>query len=195
MIRAVEHEVPASPDPSDAELLGRAREDPEAFGRFYDRHVDAVTAFLARRTADPEVAADLASETFVQAYVSRRKFNAEVPSARPWLLGIARRKLLETIRRGRTEAKARARLGFETPPCDEDARAQIESLADTANLREELRAALSELSPALAEAVYLRVGLELSYDQVAARLQCSRGAARVRVMRGLTQLRDLMEVT
>jgi RNA polymerase sigma-70 factor (ECF subfamily) len=175
-------------------LLREAGKDPEAFGRFYDRHADAVLAFLFRRTADAETAADLTSETFVAAYLSRRRFKDQAESARPWLFGIARHKLLRMIRGGRSEARARRRLGFQTSALDEPARDRIESLADMATLRTELRDAISELPPNVAQAVYLRVGLELSYDDIAAKLDCSPGAARLRVMRGLTQLRDLLEV-
>jgi hypothetical protein len=50
---------------SDGELLRCAATDPGAFGALYERHIDAVLAFLYARTASPEMAADLASETFL----------------------------------------------------------------------------------------------------------------------------------
>jgi RNA polymerase sigma-70 factor, ECF subfamily len=178
----------------DAALLRAADHEPEAFARFYDRHVDAVLAFLYRRTADAEVSADLTAETFAQAFLSRRKFRTAETSARPWLLGIARRKLMRALRRGGQESRARRRLGFQSPSVDPESCLHIESLADSAALKAELREAIKELSPAVAQAVFLRVGLDLAYDEVGARLGCSPGAARVRVMRGLLQLRDQLEV-
>lgn len=57
-----------------------------------------------------------------------------------------------------------------------------------------LHDALRELSPALSQALILRVGHELSYDEVADRLGCSPGAARVRVARGLAALESRLEV-
>src|ERR671928_142087 len=42
---------------------------PEAFGEFYDRHARTVLGYFARRTRDPEVAADLTAETFASATV------------------------------------------------------------------------------------------------------------------------------
>ena len=53
-----------------------------------DRHFDAVAAFLARRVG-PDVAQDLAQETFVTAFSERATFDARYDTARPWLLGIA----------------------------------------------------------------------------------------------------------
>ena len=43
---------------------------------FYDRHIRGLLGYFARRTNDPEVAADLAAETFASALVARRRFRA-----------------------------------------------------------------------------------------------------------------------
>jgi RNA polymerase sigma factor (sigma-70 family) len=181
-------------EPSDWELLQRSAGDPEAFGQFYERHVDQVLAFLYRRTACAETAADLASETFAAAFLARRRFRDEGAPARAWLLGIARNKLAKTVRRARVERKASVRLGLERIPLDDLSFERIETLAGMADLRHELRQAMDQLSPRLASAVYLRVGLELPYADVAKQLDCSEEAARVRVMRGLAQLSTAMGV-
>jgi RNA polymerase sigma factor (sigma-70 family) len=180
-------------DASDYALLSHASEDPEAFAEFYRRHFTQVMRYLYARSASPELAADLTSETFVAAYLSRRKFRDKDAGAAPWLLGIARHKLARTARRGRVEARARRRLGVERVPLDEESQNRIEELVDFEPLREEVRAAMQTLTPALAEAVYLRVGLDLPYVEVAKRLDCSEGTARIRVMRGLAKLRTQME--
>jgi RNA polymerase sigma-70 factor (ECF subfamily) len=70
---------------------------------------------------------------------------------------------------------------------------RIEALADFATIRDEVRSALRRLPANQAKAIMLRVGYELSYDEVAQRLGCSPGAARVRVTRGLTRLANLLE--
>src|SRR5688572_24452388 len=44
-----------------------ASRDPAAFEVFYGRHVESLLGFFARRTHDPELAADLAAETFAAA--------------------------------------------------------------------------------------------------------------------------------
>ena len=40
---------------------------------FYERHVGAVTAYLGRRTRQPDVLFDLLGETFARAYEHRRR--------------------------------------------------------------------------------------------------------------------------
>jgi DNA-directed RNA polymerase specialized sigma24 family protein len=47
---------------ADAELVVLAHEEPGAFGELYRRHETLVLGYLARRTRDPEMAADLGAE-------------------------------------------------------------------------------------------------------------------------------------
>jgi RNA polymerase sigma-70 factor (ECF subfamily) len=56
---------------SDDALLERTREDPEAFGVFYERHVRAVIAFLKARGLDTEASLDLGAEVFAAALAER----------------------------------------------------------------------------------------------------------------------------
>src|SRR4051794_34127909 len=96
----------------DDEVLLRST-DPEDFGVFYDRYVDAVLAYFQRRVHDPEVAADLTAETFAAALVARRRFRRGSSSAAAWLFGIAAHKLADFWRRGHAEDRMRRRLGME----------------------------------------------------------------------------------
>ncbi len=56
---------------TDAQLLLASRTDPEAFTALYRRHAEALLRFFARRTLDPEAAAELTAETFAQAFASK----------------------------------------------------------------------------------------------------------------------------
>src|SRR5688572_11472566 len=94
--------------------------DPEDFGRFYDRYVEALLAFFQRRTRDPEAAADLTAETFAAALVARGRYQARATPAAAWLFGIAQHKLTDFRRRGSAETRMRARLGMERMPVSAD---------------------------------------------------------------------------
>jgi RNA polymerase sigma factor (sigma-70 family) len=153
----------------------------------YEDHRDGVLAYLARRTADPEVALDLLAETFAQAVASQKKFRADGDPA-GWLYGIAKRQLALYYRRGRIEQRALKRLGIEREPPSPEVLAEIAHRAGLRELRAELQAAMSALSPGTRDAVQLRVVDELSYEDLAGRLGISEGAARVRVSRGLAAL-------
>lgn len=180
-------------DVPDAALLAASVEAPEAFGQFYDRHVAAILAFFYRRTASAQDAADLTAETFAKALSSRRRYKQTEAPGRAWLFGIAGHELSKYRRRGRTEDKYRRRLGIPAVAMNDESLERVEALVDFEPLRGELRRAMNSLSPSIAEALVLRVGLDMSFEEVARRLNCSQGAARVRVSRGLSQLAELME--
>jgi RNA polymerase sigma-70 factor (ECF subfamily) len=63
----------------------------QEFEKAYRANVGAVTAFFARRCADPQTVIDLTSETFVQAIDSLRTFDPRKGTVRAWIFGIARR--------------------------------------------------------------------------------------------------------
>ena len=86
---------------SDEDLL--ASHDSEAFGVFYDRHVRTLLGYFARRTGDPEVAADLAAETFASAIGAQDRYSPTGAPAMAWLYKIAMRRLVDYQRRGWVE--------------------------------------------------------------------------------------------
>src|SRR3954467_3044883 len=111
---------------TDEELL--SARDAASFELFYCRHVDALLGFFARRTRDPELAADLAAETFAAALASRRRYRPEAGAAAGWLYGIGTKKLADAQRRGYAEMRARRRMGMERIELDDDDFARIEAL-------------------------------------------------------------------
>ena len=177
---------------SDAELIIAAREDPDQFRVLYDRYAERMYGFFRRRTRDHDAALDLTAETFAAAWVSKHGFrDLAAGSAGPWLFTIAKRVLIESVRRRRLETKTLDRLRVQArPPADQDARTDERWLE---GLDADLERALAELPTDQRQAVELRVLGELPYVSVANRLGCSATAARIRVSRGLKRLRARME--
>lgn len=160
----------------------------------YRGHAKALLVFLARRTADPQIALDLWGETFALALEDHdaRRGTSEA-EAQAWLYAIARRQLAQFYRRGRIEQAAMRRLQLERPPASPEVLADLERTAGLQQVRGELRAALTQLSPAVREAVRLRIVDELPYPELARRLGVAEPAARARVSRGLAALADLLD--
>lgn len=177
----------------DTRALVAARIDSEAFGAFYERNSSRVIGFFYRRTLCPHTSAELAAETFAQALGSLKHFDPRRGSGRSWLFGIAGNLYRQWLRRGVVSDRNRRRVGIATPSLTEDDLDHIESLVDLRDLHGALRRALEELTPALRDAVLMRVALDLPYEQVALSLDCSIGAARVRVARGLQALSLTLE--
>ena len=171
---------------TDAELIRAARTDAAAFRELYDRYARRIHGYHVRRTRDPHAAHDLTAETFAQAWLARRRFRDRAGgSAGPWLFGIARNLLAQSVRRRRIELQACERIGLLERLDEPRATAEPDEV-----WLEGLDEALAELPAGERDAVELRVIDGLPYDVVAADLATSEGAARVRVARGLGRLRQ-----
>ena len=174
---------------SDAEVIGRSLDEPEAFGLIYDRHAATLLRFLGRR-AGAKVAEGLVGELFRIAFERRKTFDASRTSALPWLYGIGSNLLLKH-RRGearRLRASARMAAARETP----DRRAGAGAL-DARLLFPRVADAIEALPDGEREALLLFAWEELSYQSVAEALELPIGTVRSRLNRARAQLRELLE--
>lgn len=169
---------------SDEELLLSARRDGESFGEFYRRYEEPMLRFFVRRVRDPELAADLAAETFAAALLAARRFRPGPPPADAWLFGIARNVLSASARRKRVAAKARRRLALPPLVITDDILERIAALADPVVAR------VDELPEEQRDALQARIVEERDYAEIAQDLHCSEALVRQRVSRALGTLRD-----
>jgi RNA polymerase sigma factor (sigma-70 family) len=184
---------PVPDERNDNQLLIDSWEDPDAFGELYRRHAEDLLRYFARRTLDPETAADLTAETFAEAFASRRSYTDKGVNGVAWLYGIARHRLGRYFRNGRIDASARRRLGMPERELASEDYERIEDLIDFVPIREALVEALETLSPPQRTAMRLHVVEGLNYPEVADRLQCSQDSARQRVSRGLRQVALILQ--
>ena len=173
-------------------LLQHARADVAAFGAFYRRHTHGVFAYFLRRLARRDLAADLTAEVFAAAFEA--VLDGQEP-ARPdaWVYGIARHKLIDSLRAGRVEDRARRRLGVPPLTITDAELERTEELVDLEGEQAKFERLLSELPPAERAALEARVVNEQSYEAIAARMACSEALVRQRVSRGLRHLRNALE--
>lgn len=173
---------------SDARLLEATRTgDADAFGVFFARHSENVLRFVRRRVGSADLAADLTAETFTAALISVHRGHAgEVPDGATWLFGIARHKIVDSYRAGRSQDQARQQLRLErVVPNDAD----LGAIDRLAGVGAPVHAALEQLRPEEREAILERVVLERDYSQIAEHLASSQALVRKRVSRGLARLR------
>ncbi|MDQ8046412.1 MAG: RNA polymerase sigma factor [Patulibacter sp.] len=173
---------------TDEQLLVAARTEAAAFGAFYRRHAPAVLSYFRRRVPEVEVAFDLTAETFAQALRSVPRYEPQPAPARAWLFGIARNTFLTSLRHGQVEMQAREALGMQPIDLLDGDADRLELLADTPALD-----AVGGLPAEQREVVLARLVDGESYEELAARLQCSEGVVRQRVSRGLKALRAQIE--
>lgn len=174
---------------TDAELIRRARQEPDALGELYLRWKDPL--FLWFRARIPEAdASELTAELFAQVALSLGRFRDEVGgSAGPWLYGIGKNLLRRYFERGRIEQEARVRLGIPIRSYESDFE-EVEERLDAQGTG--LAAALCSLPDGEREAVELRVLEDWRYREIAKALGCTEVAARLRVMKALGKLARLV---
>ncbi len=169
-------------------------DDADAFIAVYEREREAVVVFVARRTLDASLAAEMTAETFALALSSWARLRGRSEAeTRSWLFTVARRQVSRYRRRAQVERRAIERLGIRLPLVDEDDLGKIEELAGIADLRVALGRELARLSVEQRDAVRLKIVEEHSYEEVARALGITEQAARARVSRGLRTLARALE--
>lgn len=182
--------------PSDAEVIAAAHARPQEFTELYRRHARAVFRYAVSRLGR-EHADDLTSETFLGAFERRARFDPEVGSALPWLLGITTRlirrhqrteiaswRLLERARGVGGEGTERDRLD---PVVDADARIDARASATV------LASAVAGLRKRDREVLALTAWSELDTPGIAAALGIPQGTVRSRLHRVRRILRSHLD--
>jgi RNA polymerase sigma factor (sigma-70 family) len=164
------------------------------FERLYRANVDAVTAFFARRSADPQAVADLTADTFVAVITSIATFDPGKGTARAWVFGIARRVYAAHCEaRSHQQDKLMRLAGRRVIGPD-----QVEELLDRIDAERAGRRLVLELTalPETDRAAIELVDLAgLRPNEAASVLGIAPGAFRMRLMRARGRLRKAAGIT
>jgi RNA polymerase sigma-70 factor (ECF subfamily) len=87
-------------------LIEQAKSDPEAFGVIFDAYYPDIFGYILRRTANVEVARDIASETFFKAFRNLSKFRWRGISISSWLYRIASNEIISFFRHKKYEPES-----------------------------------------------------------------------------------------
>jgi RNA polymerase sigma factor (sigma-70 family) len=163
---------------SDAAIVDDSLERPTAFSALYERHLDAVARYVARRVG-ATAAEDLTAEVFVRAFRARIRYRPERETALPWLLGIAGHVVADNRRTERRRLAALERLAADAAIAAPRGDNQL-----SAGLVRRLRA----LPARDRDALLLVVWGELSYEEAAEALEIPVGTVRSRIARARGRL-------
>lgn len=176
---------------SDAHLVAQCRSgDGTAFDELVRRYKDRVYSVVYRYLGNREDALDVAQEVFVRAYDGIGEFRG-ASGVYTWLYSIAsnlsRNRLRDGSRKGRNMAVplevAEWRVSGDAGK-DPSAHAQRQELDET------LQRCLNELPEACRMAFVLRVFENLSYDEIAAAMECPEGTVKSRINQARRVLRE-----
>lgn len=179
-------------DREEAQLIRKAKNDPEAFGALYDRHYSRILRFIISRTGSVELAQDLTAETFFQALKHLWRFRLSAKPFSAWLYRIA---IAQIARHYRDRAR-HVELSLEECPeiisplsggTSPNASWSEVANADAAYVR----ALLSRLKPVQQEVLTLRYFEDSSLADIAATLGLRENTVKSHLRRGLQHLREL----
>ena len=157
-------------------------------GNFRDiamRHEAYLRRVAARLSGDSEVAKDLTQETLTRALLHFHKFE-QGTNARAWLTTILTRLYFDHIKREAVATRAKPKL-LTLEVVDSDVDMAITGMRDAAVL-----AAVQRLDPDLREVVECCYVKEMSYKQIADKLQLPIGTVSTRLLRARQRLKELL---
>ena len=172
---------------SDAGVIERSLDVPEAFAELYDRHAAAIFRFAARRLGR-QAAEDLIAETFLVAFRRRESYDLSRLDARPWLYGIAVNVIGKHRRAEVRMLRALARTGVD--PLTDGGVERADDRVAAGALRRELAGALAALPAENREVLLLVAWADLSYEEVGCALGIPIGTVRSRLSRARRKVRD-----
>jgi RNA polymerase sigma-70 factor (ECF subfamily) len=180
--------VPVAPNGDILErLLAR---DENTFRAVVEDYGAAVLGIARRVLADPNLAEEVAQDTFVALWRRPGAFDPERGSLRSFLMVVARNKAVDLVRKEESRKRAtdsllqEAAVPSDMAPDDE----RIEE-------REEIRRALAQLSLVQREAIVLAYFGGRTYREVARELEIPEGTAKTRLRDGLVKLRTLLNAS
>jgi RNA polymerase sigma-70 factor (ECF subfamily) len=181
----------------DAAVVAESLHRPERFAAIYDRYFTEIYRYVAGRLG-PDVADDLAAETFADAFRKRADFQPGRGALRPWLYGIATNLVARHRRVEARRLNAISRAASRTPggpaaadPGDLQDRAAARVSAQ--QLRRPLARALAQLPDGDRDVLLLISVADLSYEEVAAALRIPAGTVGSRLNRARRKVRSALK--
>ena len=169
------------------ELVHRAKSgDKNAFAEIYETHLTPVYRYVYVRLGNREEADDITQETFLKAYQAIDRFEATRDNFLPYLFTVARNLLINRSQKKRADTMPVIDLDREPGSDDTSSYAQSEELKET------LRGAMSTLSESEKEIIELRFFAERTYTEIAGILEKKEDAVRQHVARAMKKMRTHM---
>jgi RNA polymerase sigma factor (sigma-70 family) len=163
---------------SDEELMAAYQQgDDQAFGLLYQRHSGKVYGFLMNRLKDQQTANDVFQATFMKLHAARSHYDPSFPFV-PWLFTVCKSVLVDSVRK-RNRVK------------EDHNQEALENAVAQEPTPESTIPDLSALSQPQRQAIEFRYGQELSFEDIAKRLETSPTNVRQMVSRAVKKLRAL----
>jgi RNA polymerase sigma-70 factor, ECF subfamily len=174
---------------ADIALLQRVvARDAGALGELYDRHSRLLFGLIRRILRDRGDAEEVLQEVFVQAWTRAHTYDFGLASPIGWLLGIARNRAIDRLRRKSVQLRA-----VEAAAEPADTAADPEQLAAADQRRRSVQNALEALPADQRQLIEQAYFLGLTHTELAARFSLPLGTVKTRIRAGMLSLRGHLE--
>src|SRR5258707_11355429 len=181
--------VKTGPEGSDEELLlALASGDDRALGPLYRRYVPMVFR-IAAQSLGRDSAEDIVQEVFASVWKNAATFDPERGPVRPWILQIARSRVLNELRRrSRKPESDEERDASELQELPDGTKSPDQAVWEEYR-RSAIQKAIGSLKPSQRQALSLAFFEDLTHEQVAETLKVPLGTTKTRIRSGIQQLR------
>lgn len=174
-------------DTTDAAIIVRVLAgEKEAYATLVDRHFASCARYARRMLGNVQDAEDAVQEAFVHVYTALPRYR-ERDRFRAWLF-----RILVNQCRSHERRRARHKRRFVHDDVATES-AAAPPAHDDPHLRDALQCALDTLEPRLREALLLKYGEDLEYEEIARMTGASVSALKMRVKRARDAVRPLLE--
>ena len=174
---------------AEAELLARLlARDEDALRQVVESQGPVVYGMARRVLGDSPLAEEVAQDTFLALWRRPGSFDPARGTLRGFLLGVARNKAVDAVRKEERLARTKEAVIAEVPD-----QSSVGDADETIMRRDEIKNALASLSNVQREALVLAYFGGRTYREVAEELGIPEGTAKTRMRDGLVSLRRLLE--
>ena len=178
------------------ELVEKARQDPEVFGKLYDQYYSQIFGYVLRRVANIEIAQDITSEVFFKALKNLGRFRWQNISLSFWLYRIAANQITDYFRKGKREMFSLEEISDLITVANPSIEAELLQAEEELKRHEDfllLHENITKLSFKYQEVITLRYFESKQIKDIAQILGRREGTIKSWLHRGLEKLRELME--
>ena len=178
----------------DQEMIARiGRRDQSAFSALYDRLNGPLYSLAMKMLGDSADAQDALQDVFLQIWSRARTYDPEQSSVFSWAVLLTRSRVIDRLRA--RDRRLRVVVGFtaENKVAEATDASTVESVADTANKKDEaahVRSLLNNLPEDQRQAIELAFFGHRTHHEIAAQLGQPLGTVKARIRRGLLKLRE-----
>jgi RNA polymerase sigma-70 factor (ECF subfamily) len=178
------------------ELIRRAKNDIQAFGRLYDKYYSQIFGYVLRRTANICIAQDLTSEIFLKALKNIKQFQWRGIPFSAWLYRIASHEIATAFRKNKRRQLLTQEIMNQADTYGISVEAEIALAEEELQKHEDFLAihnSISKLPVKYQEVIVLRFFEKKQLEEIGDILGKREGTVKSLLHRGMEKLKKIVE--